>query len=368
MSHSFITVELSVLGSSVSFSCTTSSNGTRTPLFAKYDVVLAITPVRLCRGARRCMRRLCATFALSPLYVYRLDRRADTLSNTVGSTLPIGEANRVLLSKLQQVQLLEAAAILSYLPPINSGGGFYLTASSSCPQRASAHPEPFFRRYGNGNGWMDGSTSTSDDGSEPDTAVAVSGSVAAAAELSQYPSKHILRQRSSALCLGRHANPVPGPATSSRRSTPHEFQPQSTPRSCARKTSGSAPTTRQTLSVFLNYPNQVPLELCGPFRSDQEWMEAAVYLGIPGTRTTDIKNRYSFDKLVEVFDIAKQFEYPKSSLIGIETFHFSHGDLHTANILVDPATEAITGILDWEMAGFRPAWLAAVASEWSNDD
>ncbi|KIJ23025.1 hypothetical protein M422DRAFT_276484, partial [Sphaerobolus stellatus SS14] len=63
-------------------------------------------------------------------------------------------------------------------------------------------------------------------------------------------------------------------------------------------------------SVFLDYPNQVPLKLCGPFRSDQEWMEAAAYLGIPGTRTTDIKNRYSFDKLVEVFDIAKQFEYP----------------------------------------------------------
>ncbi|KIJ28366.1 hypothetical protein M422DRAFT_270365 [Sphaerobolus stellatus SS14] len=97
-------------------------------------------------------------------------------------------------------------------------------------------------------------------------------------------------------------------------------------------------------------------------------MEAAAYLGIPGTRTTDVKNRYSFDKLVELFDIAKQFEYPKSSLIGIETFHFSHGDLHTANILVDPATGAITGILDWEMAGFRPAWLAAVASEWFNDD
>ncbi|KIJ28592.1 hypothetical protein M422DRAFT_270095 [Sphaerobolus stellatus SS14] len=66
-------------------------------------------------------------------------------------------------------------------------------------------------------------------------------------------------------------------------------------------------------SVFLDYLNQVPLELCDPFTSDQEWMEAAAYLGIPGTRTTD-KDRYSFDKLVEVFDIAKkQFEYPKSS-------------------------------------------------------
>jgi hypothetical protein len=31
-------------------------------------------------------------------------------------------------------------------------------------------------------------------------------------------------------------------------------------------------------------------------------------------------------------------------------------------------TGAITGIIDWEMAGFRPAWLSAVAAGWFNDD
>jgi len=41
--------------------------------------------------------------------------------------------------------------------------------------------------------------------------------------------------------------------------------------------------------------------------------------------------------------------------------------LHDENILIDPDTGEITGIIDWEMAGFRPPWLAAVAGGWFND-
>ena len=32
------------------------------------------------------------------------------------------------------------------------------------------------------------------------------------------------------------------------------------------------------------------------------------------------------------------------------------------------ATGAVTGVIDWEMAGFRPAWLAAACPAWFNDD
>lgn len=35
---------------------------------------------------------------------------------------------------------------------------------------------------------------------------------------------------------------------------------------------------------------------------------------------------------------------------------FAHADLSWENILVDPETGGIQGILDWEMAGFWPAW------------
>ncbi|KAH8684345.1 kinase-like domain-containing protein [Tricladium varicosporioides] len=35
---------------------------------------------------------------------------------------------------------------------------------------------------------------------------------------------------------------------------------------------------------------------------------------------------------------------------------FAHADVSWENILVDPATGNVTGILDWEMAGFWPDW------------
>ena len=35
---------------------------------------------------------------------------------------------------------------------------------------------------------------------------------------------------------------------------------------------------------------------------------------------------------------------------------FAHADISWENILVDPATGDVTGILDWEMAGFWPDW------------
>jgi aminoglycoside phosphotransferase (APT) family kinase protein len=35
---------------------------------------------------------------------------------------------------------------------------------------------------------------------------------------------------------------------------------------------------------------------------------------------------------------------------------FAHADLSWENILVDPSSGNVTGILDWEMAGFWPEW------------
>lgn len=35
---------------------------------------------------------------------------------------------------------------------------------------------------------------------------------------------------------------------------------------------------------------------------------------------------------------------------------FAHGDVSWENILVDPTTGHVTGIIDWEMAGFWPRW------------
>ncbi|KAK3370605.1 hypothetical protein B0H63DRAFT_552721 [Podospora didyma] len=37
-------------------------------------------------------------------------------------------------------------------------------------------------------------------------------------------------------------------------------------------------------------------------------------------------------------------------------FSLCHGDLSAVNIMVDPATATVTGIIDWEYGGFYPSW------------
>lgn len=114
--------------------------------------------------------------------------------------------------------------------------------------------------------------------------------------------------------------------------------------------------------TFLSYPHQIPPQHCGPFDSERQFLEAFAFLGYPPTRADDKLSRWGFEKALEVYDVVAAL-YRQS-----ETFHFAHGDLSEGNILIDPDTGVITGIVDWEMAGFRPAWLSAVAAGWFNDD
>lgn len=125
--------------------------------------------------------------------------------------------------------------------------------------------------------------------------------------------------------------------------------------------------------TFLDYPRQLAPHLCGPFGTAREWMAAFAFLGKPPTRVGDNLELWPFEKALEVYDVVAQFYHrSKSSFPSFseeaETFHLAHGDLSSHNILIDPTTGAITGVIDWEMAGFRPAWLAAVGGGWFNDD
>ncbi|KIJ52919.1 hypothetical protein M422DRAFT_242870 [Sphaerobolus stellatus SS14] len=137
----------------------------------------------------------CTKFDLTSLWGYRLDR------HTLGSNLPIGAKRTRSSCRRASPTARSAPPRFSHLPPTNSGGRTYLSTSQAFSRPPTHNQETlsapheryrhlFFRRYGNGNGWIDGSTSTRDDGSEPDTTVSVSGSVAAAG-WSHYPSKPI---------------------------------------------------------------------------------------------------------------------------------------------------------------------------------
>ncbi|KAF8498287.1 kinase-like domain-containing protein [Gautieria morchelliformis] len=120
---------------------------------------------------------------------------------------------------------------------------------------------------------------------------------------------------------------------------------------------------------FLPHPTHLPAQLCGPFSTEREWMEGFALMGKPPTRAekTDLM---TYSKILEIYDIvARYYENSCHSTPNEkETFHLAHGDFSERNILIDPETGAITGVLDWEMAGFRPAWLAAVAGGWFDDD
>ena len=137
------------------------------------------------------------------------------------------------------------------------------------------------------------------------------------------------------------------------------------------------PATLEPLSIgpvndiaFLDYPRQLPPHVCGPFNTEREWMDAFAFLGKPPTRQVGKLEYWAFEKTLEVYDVITRFCRPTthSTPHEQETFHLAHGDFSSYNILIDPATGAITGIIDWEMAGFRPAWLASVGGGWFNDD
>ena len=68
----------------------------------------------------------------------------------------------------------------------------------------------------------------------------------------------------------------------------------------------------------------------------------------------------------EIYDVIRPLYAPPVD--SSAPFHFAHADLNAANLIVDPESGEITGVIDWEMAGFRPAWLCAISRTWSDDD
>src|SRR5258706_15844995 len=60
--------------------------------------------------------------------------------------------------------------------------------------------------------------------------------------------------------------------------------------------------------------------------------------------------------MFEIYDVIWPLYTPQVN--SSAPFHFAHGDLSTANLIVDPESGEITGFIDWEMAGFiiLPSW------------
>ena len=78
-------------------------------------------------------------------------------------------------------------------------------------------------------------------------------------------------------------------------------------------------------------------------------MEAFAFLGTP-MRSGGKLSCWVFEKTLEVYTVVRNLYYRTQrsdvSSSNHDQFHFAHGDLSDFNILVDPATCAVTGVID----------------------
>jgi hypothetical protein len=118
---------------------------------------------------------------------------------------------------------------------------------------------------------------------------------------------------------------------------------------------------------LLNYRLTVssPSQTLPTFTSD-EYIKLIAFNGNPSTRPD-----YDFPTREKLFQSIRNL-YPNSTMFGpsadASNFRFSHGDLHDSNILIDPQSGAITGIIDWEAAAFRPLWADVCGVGWFEED
>ncbi|KAF8232577.1 hypothetical protein L208DRAFT_1397238 [Tricholoma matsutake] len=123
--------------------------------------------------------------------------------------------------------------------------------------------------------------------------------------------------------------------------------------------------------TLLDYPNQVLASLCGHFNSEFDFLEVFAFCSRLPTRLNNKLDCWAFNKVFKVYCtiqplyrgfIGSSSDLPdetyNSSYLGLVTFHFSHGDFSSWNILVDPQSGTITSVIDWEMASFCSTWLA----------
>ncbi|KDR68405.1 hypothetical protein GALMADRAFT_146362 [Galerina marginata CBS 339.88] len=122
--------------------------------------------------------------------------------------------------------------------------------------------------------------------------------------------------------------------------------------------------------TLLNYRLTVPPpSQTMPIFTSDEYVKLIAFNGNPPTRSYyDFPTR---EKCAELFQSIYKL-YPNSTVFGpsadSSNFRFTHGDLHDGNILIDPQSGAITGIIDWEAAAFRPLWSDVCGAGWFGED
>jgi hypothetical protein len=127
-----------------------------------------------------------------------------------------------------------------------------------------------------------------------------------------------------------------------------------------------------------HYPNPLPIpsHRCGPFANKKDYVETLTWRGRNLFAEADIGSQAVYEKLLLIWErVRPSYESnlhwlnPSSGSTGSPgRFHLSHGDLAERNIILDPLTGAVNGLIDWDLAVFYPAWKAAITRTQFNDD
>ena len=108
----------------------------------------------------------------------------------------------------------------------------------------------------------------------------------------------------------------------------------------------------------------------GPYSDDAKYMAALadaeaedmVFLQSPEARTHSDFDEDVADDAPEILEALGELRevwavlFPSHPRVPPHPFALTHHDLSLSNVLVDPATYEVTGIIDWECTGARPGW------------
>ena len=108
----------------------------------------------------------------------------------------------------------------------------------------------------------------------------------------------------------------------------------------------------------------------GPYANDAEYMAALSnaevedieFLQSPEARTLDDFDEDLAEDAPEILEALRELQevwatlFPSHPRGPQPPFALTHHDLSLSNVLVDPATHTVTGIIDWECTGARPGW------------
>ena len=109
----------------------------------------------------------------------------------------------------------------------------------------------------------------------------------------------------------------------------------------------------------------------GPFETSFEYLSSLLNLHIASTTSRKVAasadDEYDEDDVSELEDAIAAYESLLSTLPTFfppgtgdaETFSLYHDDMSSNNILIDPTTHRITGIVDWECVSLQPSWKTA---------